>query len=163
MINADSNLYAVWRARTGALAALHEGGLAAPPERLLQAVWQHQRLLRDQLRTLDGQTLRVLHPGFGNREAGPDFRGAVLQIGDGAPRSGDVEIDLHSGGWRAHGHDRNPAYQNVVLHVVWDGTVKEASAVPTVALKPWLDAPLNELALWLGSEAAENLPETLAG
>lgn len=164
------NFYDDWRAGNHALAALHELRHAPPPERLLQAIWQHQRLLRDQLHTLDGQAVRVLHPGFINHEAGPDFRGAVVQIGDGLPRSGDVEIDLKPGGWQAHGHDGNPAYHNVLLHVVWDGGSKEAgaapgraAAMPTVALQPWLDAPLSDLALWLGSEAARAMPETLAG
>jgi hypothetical protein len=44
--------------------------------------------------------VRVLHPGFANLEGGPDFRGAVLQIGGDAPCSGDVEVDLRVGGWR---------------------------------------------------------------
>ena len=59
---------------------------SAPPEKLLQAVWQHQRLQRDQLKTADGKSVRVLHPGFASVEGGPDFRGAVLQIGDETPR-----------------------------------------------------------------------------
>ena len=47
----------------------------------MSTVATRQRLLRDQLMTLDGETVRVLHPGFKNHEAGPDFRGAVVQIG----------------------------------------------------------------------------------
>ena len=75
-----------------------------PAERLVQAIWQHQRLRRDELKTLDGKNVRVFHPGFVNFEGGPDFRGAVLQIGSDAPCCGDVEVDLRVGGWRAHGH-----------------------------------------------------------
>src|SRR5690606_8676215 len=97
----------------------HEDG-QPPPERLLQSIWQHQRLQREQLKTLDGRTVRVLHPGFANLEGGPDFRNALVQVGEDAPRSGDVEVDLRGSGWRGHGHDRNPAFQNVILHVVWD-------------------------------------------
>ena len=94
----------------------------APSERLLQAVWQHQRLRRDQLKTADGKSVRIFHPGFISVEGGPDFQGAIIQIGDDAPRSGDVEIDLRPAGWRAHGHDKNKNFQNVILHVVWDET-----------------------------------------
>src|ERR1041384_5899176 len=104
----STSFYASWRRRYGAAAALGDAG-DAPPERLLQAIWQHQRLQRDQLRTLDGEILRVLHPGFASVEGGPDFRGAVLQIGDAAPRSGDVEVDLRANGWGGHGHDKNTA------------------------------------------------------
>jgi hypothetical protein len=84
-----ASFYAQWRARNGVIPVLHEEG-NSPPERLLQAVWQHQRLLRDRIRTLDGQTVRVLHPGFPSVEGGPDFRGASVQFGDLPPQSGDV-------------------------------------------------------------------------
>lgn len=42
-------------------------------EYLLQVAWHYQRLLRGRLKTLDGKSVRVLHPGFKNHEAGPDF------------------------------------------------------------------------------------------
>src|SRR5580704_10123463 len=92
-----------------------------PSEQLLQVVWQHQRLLRGRLKTLDGKSVRVLHPGFKNHEAGPDFRDAVIQIDGAAPKSGDIEIDLEANGWRAHGHHTNPAFKKVMLHVIWEG------------------------------------------
>jgi hypothetical protein len=164
-----TSFYAQWRLRSSGICVLREGG-DIPPERLLQAVWQHQRLLRHQLRTLDGQNVRILHPGFPSREGGPDFRGAVIQFGDVPPRTGDVEVDLHANGWRAHGHDRNPAFEKVVLHVIWDGN-KSAFGVPpsgrtvpaTLALRKFLDSPIATLSLWLNTEAAAALPENLRG
>src|SRR5256885_4823129 len=155
------NLYDQWRALAQAAPALREAEEAAPSERLLQRIWQHQRLQRDQLKTLDGRKVRVLHPGFWNHEAGPDFRGAVVQFACEPPRSGDVEIDLRPAGWRGHGHDRNPAYQIVVLHVVWEADSSAACALPTLALKSHLDSPLNELRLWLSHDA--DAPGLLAG
>lgn len=157
-----TNLYAQWRLCAGAAAGLREDG-AAPPERLLQAVWQHQRLHREQLATLDGEPVRVLHPGFASAEGGPDFRGAVIQIGDEPPRSGDVEVDIRAGGWRAHGHDRNPAFRNVLLHVVWQAERAAAGAPRVMPLCHALDAPLGELSLWLEREPAKDLPEKLRG
>jgi hypothetical protein len=156
------NFYADWRLRYGAANVLRDES-DSPPERLLQAVWQHQRLCRDQLRTAGESAVRVLHPGFASVEGGPDFRGAVIQIGDGPPRSGDVEVDLRVSGWHAHGHDRNPAFQNVILHVVWDEP-KQTGSTPTVlSLKNSLDAPLAELGLWLETESPRALPENLRG
>ena len=152
-----TNFYADWRLQCGKTFFLGETN-AVMPERLLQIVWHHQRLLRDQLKTLDGKTVRVLHPGFWNHEAGPDFRGAVLQIGDEAAKSGDVEIDLRSDGWRNHGHDRNPNFANVILHVVWEPDGDSGNSTPTLALKSFLDAPINELNLWLGSDSAQTFP-----
>lgn len=155
--------YAAWRTAHLAPCTLHETVDTAPPaERLLQAVWHHQRLLREQLQTLDGRKLRVLHPGFRNSEAGPDFRNAVVQFDVQAPQSGDVEIDLQSAHWKAHGHHVSAAFKNVLLHVVWDFPAS-SPALPTMVLKPMLDAPLTELALWLGSDAAQDWPRALSG
>ena len=143
-----ANLYATWRTQRPSATPLREDG--PPPERLLQAVWQHQRVLRDQLALADGRAVRVLHPGFLNREPGPDFREAIVQFDDETPQRGDVEIDLASGGWRAHRHDVNPNFRAVVLHVVWEGA--GAGGLPTLALKTRLDAPLGELAEWFGGQ-----------
>jgi hypothetical protein len=104
-----------------------------------------------------------LHPGFASVEGGPDFRGAVIQIGDAAPCSGDVEIDLRVGGWRAHGHDRNPNFKNVLLHVVWDDARPIPNAPPVLPLSHSLDAPLAELGLWLENDSPRVLPEKLRG
>ncbi len=158
------NFYAVWRERCRAVNVLRDGG-SVPPEKLLQAVWQHQRLRRDQLKTADKKNVRVLHPGFASAEGGPDFRGAVLQFDGEKPVVGDVEIDLQSNGWHAHGHDQNPNFKNVILHVVWDEVQRPSSKVQSrpaqLALKNFLDAPLAELALALENESG--LPEKLRG
>jgi Protein of unknown function (DUF2851) len=159
---ASVNCYAQWRLRSGAAAILHEDR-DSPPERLLQAIWQHQRLRRDQLKTLDGQPVRVLHPGFGSPEGGPDFRGAMVRVGDETPRLGDVEVDIRASGWRAHGHDRNPAFRNVILHVVWESDRQAAAAPQVLSLRHALDAPLGELSLWLEREPAGSLPENFRG
>ncbi|HEX7570225.1 MAG TPA: DUF2851 family protein, partial [Verrucomicrobiae bacterium] len=158
------NFYAVWRERCRAVNVLRDGA-SVPPEKLLQAVWQHQRLHRDRLKTADGRSVRVLHPGFISVEGGPDFRGAVLQFENEKPVAGDVEIDLQPGGWHAHGHDKNPSFKNVILHVIWDGTPGTSPArtdsFSTLALMNFLDAPVSELALALENESG--LPASLRG
>jgi hypothetical protein len=87
----------------------------------------------------------------------------MVQLGDEPPRSGDVEVDVRCGGWRAHGHDRNPAFQSVILHVVWDSQRPVPGAPPLLLLRPVLDAPLGELSLFLGGEAAQTLPASSQG
>jgi len=172
------DFYAAWRAPDHPGDVLRDGN-EAPPERLLQAIWRHQRLRRDRLRTADGRMVRILHPGFVSVEGGPDFRGAVIQLGDAPPASGDVEIDLRTGGWRAHGHDRNPNFKNVILHVVWEQFgVPPSGGLPgqsrlkaelqnkppaILSLYGALDAPLAELALWLEHDSPRVLPEKLRG
>jgi len=155
-----SSRYAEWRRRSGVVVCLQDKP-DPPPERLLQAIWFHQRLLRDQLQTTDGRKLQVLHPGFWNRERGPDFRGAVLRFGEAEPCSGDVEIDLHSHDWHGHKHEANPDFQRVILHVVW--AAQETPERPTLTLPGVLDSPLAELGVWVGSEGAELFPLDLLG
>ncbi len=155
------SFYAEWRNRYGSAFVLRDA-MAPPPERLLQAIWQHQRLHRDELRTLDGRRVRVLHPGFANVEGGPDFRDAVLQFGDAASVTGDVEVDLRASGWRAHGHDRNPAFRNVVLHVVWDAD-RTASDTATLPLRAAIDSPLAELGAQLEHASLRLLPDRWRG
>ncbi|MGC3960255.1 MAG: DUF2851 family protein [Verrucomicrobiota bacterium] len=161
MRSPSANQYAHWRARHGWGATLHESP-DAPPEKLLQAIWQQQRLHRDQLKTLDGQPVRVLHPGFASLEGGPDFRNAILQFGATAPISGDIEVDLRDSGWRAHGHDQNSAFKNVILHVVWEGK-PAAARPPTLSLHAVLDASVAELALQLEHHSLHTLPDELFG
>ena len=75
-----------------------------------------------------------------------------------------MEVDIRASGWHAHGHDRNPAFHNVILHVVWDATTARLSRSPCVlSLRHALDAPLGELSLWLECESPESLPENLRG
>ena len=156
-----SSPYALWRRESG-VAPLLGDRADMPPERLLQAVWQHQRLVREELFLLDGRAVRMLHPGFLNREGGPDFRDAVIQFGDASPVSGDVEVDLQAGGWHAHGHDTNPAFARVILQVLWEGGRMVPGMPAQLALVNRLDAPLGELGFWLNAEA-ETTPENLSG
>lgn len=163
MISPSENFYAQWRSPFAAGNFLRDENF--PTERLLQAIWQHQRLRRNELKTADGKMVRIFHPGFASVEGGPDFRGAVLQIGDDAPRSGDVEIDLRLNNWRAHGHDRNKNFQSVILRVVWDEakSISSENASLVLSLKNYLDAPIGELHLSLENESLRSLPEHLRG
>lgn len=164
MFPSSENFYAAWRTQFATANVLRDES-SSPSERLLQAIWQHQRLQRDTLKTLDGKIVRIFHPGFVSVEGGPDFQGAIIQIGDEPPRSGDVEIDLRASGWRAHGHDKNKSFQNVLIHVVWDETksIANENIPPVLSLKNVLDAPLAELSMSLESEPLRSLPENLRG
>ena len=93
-------------------------------EQLLHYVWKHRILPLGTLTTTDGQELEVIDPGLHNHDAGPDFFNAKVRIG-GQVWVGNVEIHLRSSDWFRHGHQLDPAYNNVVLHVaeVVDGEV----------------------------------------
>jgi len=85
-------------------------------EQLLHYVWKHKMFPLTGLATTDGQTVEVIDPGLHNRNAGPDFFNAKVKIG-GMLWVGNVEIHDKSSDWFLHGHDHDPHYDNVVLHV----------------------------------------------
>ncbi|HEY1174134.1 MAG TPA: DUF2851 family protein [Verrucomicrobiae bacterium] len=128
----------------------------------MQAIWEQQRLKRGELKTIDGQPVRILHPGWLNRAAGPDFQEAVIQFSGQEPQMGDIEVDVESNGWHAHKHDTNPNYQNVILHVVWEKS-QTSSPLPTLALSEFLDSPMADLQHWLANDSRETLPQSLQG
>lgn len=86
-------------------------------ERLLHYVWAHRLFPAAGLVTADGETVRVLSPGLHNKDAGPDFYSADVVIGT-QDWMGTVEIHTRSSDWYRHSHHTDPAYNNVILHVV---------------------------------------------
>lgn len=86
-------------------------------EQLLHYVWRHKLLPLTPLVTTDGREVEIIDPGLYNRNSGPDFFNAKVRIG-GTLWVGNVEIHLRSSEWYTHGHDSDPKYNNVVLHVV---------------------------------------------
>jgi len=86
-------------------------------EFFLQFLWKHRLFDPDSLQTREGQPVTVLSPGFQNTHAGPDFFNARLKIGE-TIWAGNVEIHWRSSDWCRHKHDKDGAYDNVILHVV---------------------------------------------
>lgn len=86
-------------------------------EQLLHYVWKHRLYPLAPLTTTDGQPVEVIDPGLPNRDSGPDFFNAKVRIGP-TLWVGNVEIHERASDWYLHGHERDPHYDNVVLHVV---------------------------------------------
>jgi hypothetical protein len=86
-------------------------------ERVVQKIWLRGDYRAANLRTLSGRALRVRHPGRWNLQEGPDFRGGEWEL-DGRRVRGDVEVHFHARDWNAHGHDHDPNYAGVALHVL---------------------------------------------
>ncbi|HEY3403165.1 MAG TPA: DUF2851 family protein [Ohtaekwangia sp.] len=107
-------------------------------ESFLHYLWQCQYFNKSDLRTTTGDPVSVFNAGLVNIHAGPDFHNARLQIGE-MIWVGNVEIHVESSGWMAHGHHMDQAYDNVVLHVVWQDNKPvrriDGSLLPTVELK----------------------------
>lgn len=122
-------------------------------ERVVQKVWL-RRDCAQSTQTLGGARLTVREPGTWNLQAGPDFKDGCWQI-EGIECRGDVEVHLRARDWFGHGHDTDPAYNGVRLHVVLfpprpgePCALTEAGGRPdTIVLLPLLRCGLEELAL----------------
>jgi hypothetical protein len=126
-------------------------------EDFLHFLWRWRRFDAQNLRTADGQPLDILHPGELNRDAGPDFFNARLRIG-GTLWAGNVEMHLLASDWLAHRHDSDPAYDNVVLHVVLEEDQRllrsNGEYLPCLALRPRIPPGLLDKYLRLERERA---------
>ena len=89
----------------------------AAMEQLMQYIWQHRLWRSEDMTTNDGRHVRVIDPGLLNTDAGPDFFNAKVEI-DGQLWVGNIEMHVRASDWKRHGHDTDPAYDSVVLHVV---------------------------------------------
>ena len=100
-------------------------------EAFLHFIWKFQQFDHSTLCTDDGRPIAIFDPGHKNTDAGPDFKNAKIRIGT-IVWNGNIEIHVNAADWRRHNHQIDPAYDSVILHVVWkndeivsrnDGTV----------------------------------------
>lgn len=92
------------------------------PESLIQFAWKYRLYDQRKLKLCTGEQLSVLAPGWHNRDSGPDFLNARLKIGD-TLWAGNVEVHIRSSDWFRHNHEDDPAYRNIILHVVLEHDV----------------------------------------
>ncbi|WP_228852252.1 DUF2851 family protein [Aegicerativicinus sediminis] len=107
-------------------------------EDFLYFLWKFQKIELPNLLTTNGLSIQVIHPGYLNLHSGPDFFNAHLVI-SGQEWAGNVEMHLKSSDWFLHGHQSDPAFENVILHVVWEHDKeiyhKDGSLIPVLELK----------------------------
>lgn len=106
------------------------------PESLLQFVWKFRLFGGSELRLAGGELLEIVSPGKHNHHAGPDFTEARLRI-NGTLWAGNVEVHVRASDWFRHQHEHDPAYSNLILHVVWknDAEIKDRNEVPYPVLE----------------------------
>ena len=88
------------------------------------------------LQTTTGEPVEVINAGLPNTNAGPDFFNAKLKIG-GTLWVGNIEVHTLASDWMRHGHDKDAAYDNVILHVAEtvDCEVFRANGIPVPQLQ----------------------------
>jgi len=114
-------------------------------EDFLHYAWKFQKFCVRDFTTTSGDNLEILQAGRHNENSGPDFFNAQIRIGCQL-WAGNVEIHIKSSDWYAHRHETDVAYDNVILHVVWEHDTdvfrKNDTAIPTLELKHILSSDL---------------------
>lgn len=114
-------------------------------ENFLHFVWRLRQFNLQGLRTTTGAEVEIIDFGRHNTHAGPDFLDARIRI-DGTLWAGNVEMHLRSAEWRAHGHQDDPNYDNVILHVVLDENAiihhRDGERIPCLNLRPYLNVAM---------------------
>ena len=111
-------------------------------EDFLHYIWQNGFFNQQDLKTNQGNSLSIKRRGFLNSDAGPDFTNAQILVDD-ILWVGHIEIHKYSSDWYAHGHEKDPAYDNVILHVVFEDNMpvynSNNSQIPTLELSKYID------------------------
>ncbi|MBS1683057.1 MAG: DUF2851 family protein [Bacteroidetes bacterium] len=114
-------------------------------ESFLHYIWQLQYFDKKNLVTTNGEEISVLKTGTLNTNSGPDFQMGKVRIGK-VEWIGNIEVHVKSSDWYAHHHETDQAYENVVLHLVWENDKpvfrNDQSPLPVLELKGRVDESL---------------------
>lgn len=119
-------------------------------EGFLYHLWLEKNF-QQPLATVAGQEVVILEKGTRNYDAGPDFLNVLVKL-NGELIRGDVEIHPVAGDWFSHGHQNDPRYNNVVLHVVtmscpvsFQTRRQDNFIVPTLNLDDYMEQSAEDL------------------
>jgi len=111
-------------------------------EDFLHYLWKFKKFDHKDIKTTSNLSLSIIGYGEHNLNSGPDFFNAKIKIGEQI-WAGNVEIHIKASDWYVHRHEKDPAYDNVILHVVWEEDIeifrKDNSRIPTLELKQLVD------------------------
>jgi hypothetical protein len=108
-------------------------------EKQVVALWWDILQKQSDLKTTAAEAVRIIYPGRRNDDRGADFKDAIIATNRGQLK-GDIEVHVKASHWWAHRHHQDPAYNKVVLHVVYQSdspktiVMESGFAVPTLAL-----------------------------
>jgi len=108
-------------------------------EKLLHFIWKFRLFDQSDMADTEGEPLQIIHQGMHNTNSGADFEQGKIKIGK-TLWAGNIELHINSADWYGHKHETDPAYNNVILHVVYQqkGPVavrQNGEAIPTLELK----------------------------
>jgi Protein of unknown function (DUF2851) len=110
-------------------------------EEFLHFLWKF-KLLSPNLESTAGQVLQIFQTGSANSDSGPDFFDARIRLED-TLWAGNVEIHRNASDWHRHKHDLDKAYDNIILHVVYNADVEierqNGEKIPCLEIKGKFD------------------------
>jgi hypothetical protein len=86
-------------------------------EEFLHYLWKYSLYDQDSLIDNENNKIIVINPGEYNHDSGPDFFNARILIA-GTEWAGNVEIHTRASHFNNHGHNKDHAFDNVILHIV---------------------------------------------
>lgn len=111
-------------------------------EKLLQYLWNFKVFTHFDFIDTEGNLVEILDFGRWNTDSGPDFLMAKIKTKN-IILAGNIELHVKSSDWIFHQHSKDPAYQNIIMHVVFqnDIDIKEFKDqnIPTLELKNYID------------------------
>ena len=110
-------------------------------EEYLHLLWKQKRIPFHLMKLVDGRNFNLRLSGIHNKESGPDFFDGEILL-DNIIWRGNIEIHVKSSDWNLHKHQFDDAYNNVILHVVFENDKDiyvNSQLLPTLELKKIID------------------------
>lgn len=124
--------------------------LQAPKnEYLVQRLW-FEGWFRPEMTTTRSEKISIIQTGFWNHGAGPDFTYAAYRNALGKIHVGAVEVHLDARDWYRHGHDQDPLYNDVLLHLVWNSHARptltqSGKTIPQIEIGKFIPLSIQDL------------------
>lgn len=92
-------------------------------EALLQTIWKYKLIGQTSFVGSKNERIEIVSIGEHNTDSGPDFFNSKIKIND-VLLVGNVEIHIKTSDWLKHSHQNNKAYDNIILHVVYEHDIE---------------------------------------
>ncbi|WP_312075338.1 DUF2851 family protein [Chryseobacterium sp.] len=114
-------------------------------EKLLQYLWNFKIFNNLNFKDTEGNPIEILDFGRWNKDSGPDFLMAKIKIGN-LIHAGNIELHIRSSDWIFHQHSLDSAFDNIILHVVFQDDAEipgfKEKQIPTLELRHHIDENL---------------------
>ncbi|WP_369678655.1 DUF2851 family protein [Chryseobacterium sp. ERMR1:04] len=111
-------------------------------EKLLQYLWNFKIFQNFDFKDIEGNSVEIIDFGKWNTDSGPDFQMAKIKTNN-LILAGNIELHVKSSDWIFHNHSKDPNYQNIILHVVFQNDIEidelQNKNIPTLELKSFID------------------------